>query len=437
MPRTLLSLLAALLAAAAQAQTADWVKWDPMAVRTDRTVNVTLELQTSGGVSAVRLDYAAGGSIALTQVTPGHWTASVPAAKVLEGYQSDDVNHNVVGFVRLLGSGGDTIASLNTVIQVLDSRVPAAAVRNLPSNARATERILNLFRPGINPDLVQAAAQQLYGYFPDEFDFVQVVYTQPSYPANRYHFAVRNSVTGIGLGALNNGAQYGSATKLLGITVYPVDFFFDAGESTFSHELGHQWIMFLKNPALTPGAPHWPFSTMARGLMGFSIPGSGAGGEFGWQITAVTPATARTNTASPTLEYSDLDLYLIGFVPASQVPPAIVVTGTPCNNCVLPATTITIADVIAVNGVRSPDWLSSKKAFRVATVVISRDRLLTDDEMAILEYFAARGEADAPLPFTSGLSRGTTKPFFVATRGIGRVDFRLDTSPRHRAAKHR
>jgi len=69
-------------------------------------------------------------------------------------------------------------------------------------------------------------------------------------------------------------------------------------------------------------------------------------------------------------------------------------------------------------------------------VVISRDRLLTDDEMSIFEYFAARGEGDAAVPFTSGLARGTTKPFSVATRGIGRVDFRLETTPRHRGVRH-
>ena len=433
MKRTLILLA---LAAAAQAQTVDWNRWDPMAIRSDRTANVTLELQTSGAVSAVRLDYASGGSISLTQTSPARWSASVPAAKVLDGYQSDDVNHNVVGFVRLVGSGGQTLTSLNSVIQVIDSRVPAAAVRNLPNSARATARILNLFRPGINPDQVQAAVQQLYGYFHDDYDFVMVVYTQPSYPANRYHFAVRSLVSGIGSPLINNGAQYGSATKLLGITVYPVDFFFDAGESAFSHELGHQWIMFLKNASLTPGTPHWVYSTMARGVMGFSIPGSLAGGEFGWQITPVTASTARTTTAAPTQEFSDLDLYLMGFIPPSQVPPATIITGEPCANCVLPSSTLTINDVIAVNGVRSPDWLSAKKSFRVATVVISRDRLLTDDEMSILEYFAARGESDVPLPYTSGLSRGTTKPFYVATRGSGRVDFRLETTPRHRPARH-
>jgi DNA-binding winged helix-turn-helix (wHTH) protein len=38
----------------------------------------------------------------------------------------------------------------------------------------------------------------------------------------------------------------------------------------------------------------------------------------------------------------------------------------------------TTTDVIAVNGARSPDSVASKKFFRLATVVISRDRLLTD-----------------------------------------------------------
>ena len=70
-------LVSALLAAAAQAQTVTWDKWDPMAVRTNRTVDVMLTLQTAGTVNGVRLDYANGGSIALTQSTPGVWTAFV------------------------------------------------------------------------------------------------------------------------------------------------------------------------------------------------------------------------------------------------------------------------------------------------------------------------------------------------------------------------
>jgi hypothetical protein len=150
----------------------------------------------------------------------------------------------------------------------------------------------------------------------------------------------------------------------------------------------------------------------------------------------VTATTAQTSATTVSQEFTDFDLYLMGFIPASQVAPGIVVDGTPCNGCVLPSSSISINEVIAVNGTRSPDSVSAKKSFRIATVAISRDRLLNDDEMAVLEYFAARGEGDAPLPYTSGLARGMTKPFKVATRGIGNVDFRLEIVPRRRAVKH-
>jgi hypothetical protein len=80
--------------------------------------------------------------------------------------------------------------------------------------------------------------------------------------------------------------------------------------------------------------------------------------------------------------------------------------------------------------------VAAPKFFDIAVVVISRDRLLTDDEMAVLEYFAARGEATTSLPFTAGFARGTTKPFYLATRGLGRVDLRFEHPPRRRAARH-
>lgn len=133
-------------------------------------------------------------------------------------------------------------------------------------------------------------------------------------------------------------------------------------------------------------------------------------------------------------EFSDFELYLMGLLPPSAVAPGIVVQGNPCSGCILPSSTITISDVIAVNGPRVPDASAAKKLFDVAVLVISRDRLLTD-QMAVLEYFAARGEATTSLSYTSGFSRGTTKPFYVATRGLARVDLRLDHPPRRRAAR--
>src|SRR5882672_4361873 len=128
--------LAVLLAAAAHAQTIVWEKYDPMTVRTNRTADAAIEVQTSGTVSGMRLDYANGGSLALTQSGPGHWVASVPAARVLDGYAADDVNHNFVGFLRLLASDGSTLISYNSFIQVVDNLVPSVTIRTLGGNAR-------------------------------------------------------------------------------------------------------------------------------------------------------------------------------------------------------------------------------------------------------------------------------------------------------------
>jgi hypothetical protein len=434
MMRALLALL--LLSAPAQAQTIAWIKWDPAAIRSNRTAPATVEMMTTGAVPAVRLDYAAGGSLTLASAGANRWTGTVPAAQLLFDYASDDVNHNFVGFFRLLGSSGETLVTYNGFVNVVDERVAAARIRQIDPGARATERILNLYRPAITPTDVRSAIQQFYTYFRDDFDFLQVVYTLPSYPANRYHFAVRNNVQGIGLAVFNDTALYGSAGRLQGVTVFPIDFFFDAADTTFSHELGHQWINFLHHSLLQPGIPHWPPSTMAQGIMGWNIPGTNVGGQFPYRIEMNSATTARVTAATVSGEFSDFDLYLMGLIPPSAVSPGIVVSGTLCADCVLPATQITVADIIGADGPRVPDAASAPKSFRIATVVISRDRLLNDDELALLDYFAARGEATETLPYTSGFARGTTKPFYVATRGIGRVDFRLEHPPRRRSVRH-
>ena len=434
MKRLVLALF--LFASIANAQSISWIKYDPSAIRSDRTAPATLEMLIAGsGVTGVRLDYAGGGSLALAQTSPGRWSASVPAPQLLAGYDASAVNHNFVGFVRMLGAGGQTLSSYNSFINVMDGRVPAPAIKQLDSSARATPRILNLYRPNLTINDIQSAILAFYGYYHDDYDFVQVVFALPSWPANRYHAQVRQDVGGIGAAFLDSGAAYGSAAKLKGYTVFPIDTLFDAGESAFSHELGHQWINFLKNPSLAAGSPHWPPSTMARGIMGLSIPGSGAGGDFPYTITMTSSTTAHVVQSAVTQEFSDFDLYLMGFIPASAVSPGIVIQGSGCSDCTVPASQITIADVIAANGPRSPS--AGQQSFRVATVVISRDRVLNDEELAVLEYFAARGEAQEVLPYTSGLARGTTKPFYLATRRLGTVDLRLELPPpKRRSAKH-
>lgn len=424
--------------AAANAQI-EWVLWDPMAVRVDRTEPARLEMQLDtggrvpgGSAPAARLDFAGGGSLALTPMGSGRFSATVAAAQLLNDYKADDVNRNFVGFIRLLDSSNAVITSYNAFVSVVDENIPPVFITTRVNDARQTRRILNLRRPLIKTTDLRAAVQQFYAYFPDDFDFVQVVFTTPSYPGNRSHGPIRNDVSGIGLSLFNNSSQYGSAGRLLGITFFPIDSYFDCAETAFSHETGHQWITYVQHPKLAPG-PHWPPSTMATGVMGFNIPPGVVGGEFNVAIEPAGNGLYRVTSRPGTKEFSDFDLYLMGLLPASQVAPGVVLEGTTCTDCTMAGTTITVQDIIGRHGPRLPDPSTSKKSFRVGTVVISRDRLLSDDEMALLEYFAARGEAREPLPFSQGLAKGTTKPFYVATRGLATVDLRLTITPKRRA----
>jgi hypothetical protein len=400
-------------------------------------VRLEIQLDTAGrgsggNAAAARLDYAAGGSLALTSLGSGRFSGAVPAAQLFHDYKPDDVNRNFVGFIRLLDSANAVLASYNAFISVMDANIPPVSITTRDNAARHTTRILNVHRSAIKTSDLRTAVQQFYAYFPDDFDFVQVVFTVPSYQANRVHLPVRNDVSGIGLSLFNNTSEYGSAGRLLGLNVFPIDSLFDLAGVGFSHETGHQWINYVKHPMLTPG-PHWPPSTMASGVMGFNIPGGGVGGDFNYAIEQAGDGMFRVKSQSAPKEFSDVDLYLMGLLPASHVSPGIVLEGTACHDCILPGAPIRVDDIIAMHGPRLPDSTKSPKSFRIGTLVISRDRLLNDDEMALLEHFAARGEARDALPYTNGFQKAITKPFYLATRGLATVDFRLTTTPRRRA----
>jgi len=437
--------LSLLITAAANAQTIASYKYDPFAIRTGSTTPSTLEVEVTGTPTSVRIDLLTGDTLNLTPSGANRWRVSVPAAQLLAGYGPNKVNHNFVGFVRVTGGpNGNITSTLNSSIQVFDGSVTIPPIVQKDPGARSSPRILNLYRPNLGVTDISSAVKGFYSYYKDDFDFVRVVFMLPSYARgiySPYHMIVRNDVQGVGLLSMNETASYGSAGKLKGVTVYPVDNYIDCAESAFSHELGNQWMNYLRNQSLTAASPHWPASTMARGIMGMAIiPPTGAGGPFSYNLEMVTSTTAHVTQVSAGLlqEFTDLDLYLMGFLPAESVSPVIVVQWTvACRDCIMPASVMTIQDVIAANGPRVPDWKAAQKSFRIGTVVITRDRLLNDDEMAILEYFAARGESTQSLPYTSGLATGIAKPFSVATRGMGTVDLRLEQPPpKHRSAKH-
>ena len=178
----------------------------------------------------------------------------------------------------------------------------------------------------------------------------------------------------------------------------------------FLLELSHNWGPNLQLvPSGDGGGPaageltgfpfHWSF---------FLNPGGPAGGNA-WQDDGDAGSWTISGQTPKALKYSTLDLYMMGLVAKSDVPPFGVL-----ENTVVPPTptdpffkgpysaqsfpwfgstpftvqgtmrTITIDDVVAANGERTPDVTTSQKAFTLGVVLVVGQND-TDDQIASAE----------------------------------------------------
>jgi hypothetical protein len=182
---------------------------------------------------------------------------------------------------------------------------------------------------------------------------------------------------------------------------------------------------FLNGTAMVSGVPHWPLSSAAFGIMGASQGPSRQGVSFPYRLIPLGNGDYRTEPTDRPTAFNDLELYMLGLAPASEVGAHIIFVDQDQNPATGllrgPVVPFTIDSLVARFGARDPAYPMAPNSFRVGTIVLSAGRLLTADEMAFFDHMAARGEATTPLPFTSGLARGTTKPFYVATAQRGRL----------------
>jgi len=155
--------------------------------------------------------------------------------------------------------------------------------------------------------------------------------------------------------------------------------------------------------------------------MGFSIPGSGAGGNFSYTFTPsgaiyVVGADIATNHST----FNMMELYLAGLAAPPEVPTYFVLNDqnlTPTNGQILTPTDFTLVnltDVIAVRGARVPDSTNSQKTFRCATIILS-EQLLDAYAMSFYDFFTRRIEARTPQNYSDGLATGTSNPWSLAT----------------------
>lgn len=381
-----------------------------------------------GTPSALLFSYGEG-TLPLQRQSDGTWSRRVPAGSLTANYRIGDLR-STAALLELLS--GSTVQSPITV-NVRDNTVPNVAVSILSAAAQAASHVVNIrfdsiYAGGQVPPEILRTFYQFYG---DDFDFV-VVLEQVQSPLGPLYFAVRNAVTGLGLQTFTRTETFGSAARLQGILHFPQEALFDPAATAFLHQLAHRWMNFSNLASLRALRPHWPISTLAYGITGTENPTTGAEEIFRWQLTANPDGSHTVHAAAAPLSFNDFELYLMGLLPADSVGSHITFLNQNQRSqlrdggrLVGPTDTITTAEWIAREGARVPAYPAAQDTFRMATIVLSRGRLLASDELAFYNHLAQRSEAETQMTTVSVTTRLPTLPFALATGGRGRLLSRL------------
>jgi hypothetical protein len=397
--------------------------WEPRVVNTISNAPVTFTSVVTGNPTSVAFVPKSGPTVPLTPAGDDTYQITLYPEDILDDYQTGH-GHHFVGFLDIVGN--DTTYRRNLSVNVRDETMPSVPIISINETAQLSTHIVNLqddelWLSGWAPADV---FNRFYDHFEDKFDFANIV-SQVTTGRNRGYSSVRNDIRGIGLSMKDNGDTYGSANRLQGIVNYPIDTLFDLGTKGANHEIGHRWGVFLDFPSLDAPGPHWPVSDFARGIMGFNLAG-GVGGQFPYDFIEQSDGTFLVQMTELTDEFNDLELYLMGLMAPEDVSPGRLFLNQNQQDQLFhggifegPAELVTVQDFVDHNGSRIPAAGGTQTHFSVASIILSADRLLTEDEMAFFDHMAARGEATNELPYTLGLASGVTKPFYLATQGLG------------------
>ena len=244
---------------------------------------------------------------------------------------------------------------------------------------------------------VVTAAQNFYQTHDDAYDYL-VIYNSQGIGACPGSIAceitVRNHRTGYGDAQVEVGDQYGSASRLQSVlnmgplNEYPIDPNAavpgrgptgDTPLSILGHETGHLFLAFasVPNPAI-PSMPPMLDATLAHWAFTFDSEASFMQGN---RIRDDGPeATPRFITTATVREYSPLDQYLMGFRAPEEVPPVFFVNG-PSRAFALQQPRVgvsfdgqrqdvSVTDIIAAEGRRTPDSTVSQRRFRFAFILV-------------------------------------------------------------------
>ncbi len=285
-----------------------------------------------------------------------------------------------------------------------------------------------------NNEARAAVTQEFYRTHSDDYDFL-VIFTNfdfqmPVLGAKAFYTNVKNDVQGIGVDLHDYSSLYGSVSgQLQGLVDMwnienlahdPVETDFDQTLLTLTHEFMHRWGVQVQfddgsgtpsKALLGPDGKHWSFLFDSGGstLYGNNWRDNGDG-----TFTSIQTEQGSTETPLGRI-FSPLELYLLGFVDKAQVPPMLLIESPTIDPGRMPevgvtipgtARTVTIDDIIAVEGERVPTAADAPKNFKIGFI-----------------YLAVPGTTDpAHLKGIENIRAEFIKRFSILTNGEGLLE---------------
>ena len=327
-------------------------------------------------------------------------------------------------------------------VRMAPLNVPSAQVTQIDGNTQYASHVVNLVMPDFGDGRLSGddyghaldeVAKRFYAHFRDEYASIAIVPRQQHVvPYDAFHHNVRNPIAGLGaLPVFDDTEAYGSAGVLRSVELFPNVSFTSNAAST--HAIGHQWV------------DYWDWSALAGGIdragrdpgshTPLLFPGevySGAVLDVTRRVAALADGTgyAIERTADPAVLHPTTR-YRMGLIGPEAVPEVLVFenqgqfnaadSAEPDAGTVLEGGfhRVHINDVLAEHGSRSGP---ADTTWSRATVVVSRDGLLSAEEMSYWNFFAARHAATAGTTTWEGVPS-----FFEATGGA--VPLRTDVTP--------
>ncbi len=204
--------------------------------------------------------------------------------------------------------------------------------------------------------------RRLYDHFEDSFDMILLVNNEDVLlsPAYGTHYPVKNDISGLGKSFFDNTANYSSTGTLQSLIHLGVKNGLSGGPSL--HEMAHRWAHSITSSIPTAVKGHWGYSGVGGQLGGwqaetFTNMGGGVYDADGPSGGTSWGSFANGGNGIP---YADLELYLMGLIPAAGVTNDIrIAQGFAWSNSSLGQFTatnilaVTIGDITTTEGART------------------------------------------------------------------------------------